>query len=112
MTALHKLMPQAQSCHPSGWGNWALGFLRSVFRHGGGPETGLPIKPSYSLGFMGWQVELVTQESTRSCHKSDALALAWRGVGGKLIKSLVGGKSPISTRQRRTSLNPTRPSRG
>ena len=68
-------------------------------------KTGLPIKLPYSLGFMARRVGFVAQESTSSCHKSHALAR--RGGGGEHSKSLPGQGSPISTRQRRTSLNRT-----
>lgn len=47
------------------------------------------------------------QESTSSCHKSYTLAPACGGGG--LIRSLLGGRPPISAKQKRSSLSSTCP---
>lgn len=47
------------------------------------------------------------QESTSSCHKSYAHAPACGGGG--LIRSLLGGRPPISAKQKRSSLSSTCP---
>ena len=85
--------PKLSHGHPRGWGDWALGSLRSGLCQEG-PVTPSskkrpPIKPSYSLGFMGWHIGFVAQESTSSCHIPHALAFACRGGRGELIKSLL-----------------------